>query len=154
MPDDRPRYLQEAVLRSLQALRPADAARIAWTGARFPTLADVSPLRHLVHSLGLSRTRLLSDDSPQTRLEGSDGNWEGVMHDLGAGAGGSVAELSAAFRLHVAPSAVAASTRAKDWAGCSPGPPPAARSGSCSPWPARPSRLWSGTCCPASALPP
>ena len=117
MPDDRPRYLREAALRSLGALRPSDAARIAWTGARFPTLADVSPLRHLVHSLGLSRTRLLSDDSPQTRLEGSDGNWEGVMHDLGAGAGGSVAELSAAFRLHVAPSAAAASTRAKDWAG-------------------------------------
>ena len=153
MPDDRPRYLQEAVLRSLQALRPADAARIAWTGARFPTLADVSPLRHLVHSLGLSRTRLLSDDSPQTRLEGSDGNWEGVMHDLGAGAGGSVAELSAAFRLHVAPSAPAPRT-GQAGAVCSPGPPLAARSVSCSPWPARPSRLWSGTCGPASALPP
>jgi hypothetical protein len=117
MPDDRPRYLREAALRALRALRPTDAARIAWTGARFPTLVDVSPLRHLVHSLGLSRTRLLSDDSPQTRLEGSDGNWEVVMRDLGAGAGGSVAELSAAFRLHVAPSAAAASTRAKDWAG-------------------------------------
>jgi hypothetical protein len=117
MPNDRPRYLQEAALRSLGALRPSDAARIAWAGSRFPTLADVSPLRHLVHSLGLSRTRLLSDDSPQTRLESSDGNWEEVMHDLGAGAGCSVAELSAAFRLHVAPSAAAASTRAKDWAG-------------------------------------
>jgi len=117
MPDDRPRYLREAALRSLQALRPSDAARIAWAGSRFPTLTDVSPLRHLVHSLGLSRTRLLSDDSPQTRLESSDGNWEEVMHDLGAGAGGSVAELSAAFRLHVAPSAAAASTRTKDWAG-------------------------------------
>ena len=117
MPDDRPRYLRAAVMRALPALRPADSARIAWTGARFPTLVDVSPLRHLVHSLGLSRSRLLSDDSPQTRLEGSAGNWEEVMRDLGAGPGGSVADLAAAFRTHVAPSAAATSTRAKNWAG-------------------------------------
>ena len=117
MPNDRPRYLREAALRALQPLSPADAARVAWSGARFPTLADVSPLRHLVYSLGLSRTRLLSDDSPQTRLEESSGNWEEVMRDLGAGPGGSVAELAAAFRTHVAPSAAATSTRAKDWSG-------------------------------------
>ena len=110
----RSRHLRAAALRSL---RPDDAARVAWTGARFLTIADVSVLRHLVFSLGLSRTRLLSDDSPQTQLEGSGGNWEAVMSDLGAGPGGSVADLAAAFRTHVAPSAAAASTRAKDWAG-------------------------------------
>ena len=71
----------------------------------------------MVRSLNLSRTRLLSDDSPATLLERSGGNWEGVMADLGAGPGGSVAEMAAAFRTHVSPSAAATSTRAKDWAG-------------------------------------
>ena len=114
MPCSRPRHLRDAVLR---ALPPSDAAGVSWTGARFPTIFDVSVLRHLVFSLGLSRTRLLSDDSPPTRLEGSSGNWEAVMSVLGDGPGGSVADLAAAFRTHVAPSAAAASTRAKDWAG-------------------------------------
>ena len=39
------------------------------------------------------------------------------MAGLGAGPGGSVADMAAAFRTHVSPSAAATSTRAKDWAG-------------------------------------
>ena len=90
---------------------------MSWTDARFPTIRDPSPLRGLVCSLGLSRIRLLFDDSPPTLLERSGGNWERVMAGLGAGPGGSVAEMSAAFRAHVSPSSAAASTRSKDWAG-------------------------------------
>ena len=90
---------------------------MAWTDARFPTIRDPSLLRSLVRSLGLSCTRLLSDDSPPTLLERSGGNWEDVMAGLGAGPGGPVAEMAAAFRAHVSPSAAAASTRSKDWAG-------------------------------------
>ena len=102
---------------ALGALPPADAARVAWTDARFPAILDPGPLRGLVRSLGLSRTRLLSDDSPPTLLERSGGNWEDIMAGLGAGPGGSVADMAAAFRTHVSPSAAAPSTRSKDWAG-------------------------------------
>ena len=102
---------------ALGALPPADAARVAWTDARFPAILDPGPLRGLVRSLGLSRTRLLSDDSPPTLLERSGGNWEKIMAGLGAGPGGSVADMAAAFRTHVSPSAAAPSTRSKDWAG-------------------------------------
>ncbi len=99
---------------ALAALPPAAAARVAWTDARFPTILDPSVLRGLVHSLGLSRTRLLSDDSAPTLLERSSGNWEDVMAGLGDGPGGDVLSMAAAFRTHVAPSAAAPSTRSKD----------------------------------------
>ena len=39
------------------------------------------------------------------------------MAGLGAGPGGPVAEMAAAFRAHVSPSAAAASTRSRTWAG-------------------------------------
>jgi len=39
------------------------------------------------------------------------------MTGLGAGPGGPVAEMAAAFRAHVSPSAAAASTRSRTWAG-------------------------------------
>jgi hypothetical protein len=39
------------------------------------------------------------------------------MASLGAGPGGSVSEMAAAFRAHVSPSAATASTGSKDWAG-------------------------------------
>ena len=110
----RPGHLRAA---ALAALPPAAAARVAWTDARFPTIRDPAVLRGLVHSLGLSRTRLLSDDSAPTLLERSSGNWEDVMAGLGAGSGGDVPSMAAAFRAHVAPSAAAPSTRSKDWAG-------------------------------------
>ena len=110
----RPTSLRAAALR---ALPPADAARATWTGARFPTLDDPSVLSTLVRSLGLSRTKLLSDISPPTRLELSHGNWESVMAHLGSGPVGSLADMTAAFREHVAPSYSAPSTRAKDWTG-------------------------------------
>ena len=110
----RPGHLRAA---ALAALPPAAAARVAWTDARFPTIRDPAVLRGLVHSLGLSRTRLLSDDSAPTLLERSSGNWEDVIAGLGAGSGGDVLSMAAAFHAHVAPSAAAPSTRSKDWAG-------------------------------------
>lgn len=111
-----------AFLRSLRAdvirsLPPADAERAAWSDARFPTLRDVDVLAGLVSHLGLSRTRLLSDDSAPTALERSDGNWESVMNRLAANPVLDVHARSAAFDQHVAPSTTAVSTRVKAWAG-------------------------------------
>ena len=110
----RPSFIKAAVVR---ALPPNDAARIAWTNARFPTVADVRVLQGLTSSLGLDPTLLLSDTSPQTLLERSGGNWEAVMTTLGASSGHSLSALASAFSQHVSPSASSASTRAKDWAG-------------------------------------
>jgi hypothetical protein len=110
-----PALMRAAVL---QALPPADAAQVAWTSARFPTLTDASVLHGLVTSLNLDTNQLLTNISPPTALELSDGNWEPVMALLShSTAFGSVQALTAAFDLNVAPSAAAPSTRAKDWAG-------------------------------------
>jgi hypothetical protein len=99
------------------SLGPESATMVRWGKSRLPTLVDVEPLRPLVQALALNDLELLSDVSPATLFESSDGNWTRLVPNLNIQpCQSSMSQRAEAFRLHVWPSLNGApSTRLKAW---------------------------------------
>ena len=104
----------------VMALGPYNIARARW-GPRggIPTLLTVGLLATAISEAGVDPTRLLYDDSPQTALERSNGNWRPAMAALASSspAEETLATLTAEFLTHVRPMERGHRTRKGAWAG-------------------------------------
>ena len=88
----------------------------AFVGGPMPTLKNIQFLAASPLFSGQDLRAIFRDVSMPTALERSDGNWEGVVLDLGGPSmGATVAELAEMFDTHIAPARARPRTRGGHW---------------------------------------
>ena len=94
-----------------------EGGRIAWRRGPLPTVRNIEAALTAHPFRGLDARLLLYNDSAATALERGDGNWETAVRALAdPGLRASLADLTAAFNVHVWPARTRPTTRAKNWA--------------------------------------